>query len=450
MEELSQDRLSGDAQPRTVLIASSAWWAFPARLAMAFSAAGYKVEAVCPAHHPLLKVSSVSRWHKYRPLRPLSALAATLSHSGAALVVPCDDRVVAHLHALYASLPASSPAAAAIRRSLGKPEGFAISERRSEFIAIAREEGVAAPEMLQVETAGELRDALKRVGLPAVLKVDGTWGGLGVVVVQTPEQGEWALRRLSRPMDATRVLKRLIIDRDPFPLSPWLSGGKPVVNVQRFIHGRPANSAVACWNGEVAAAIHVEVLKARTQTGNSTIVRVIDNAQMSTAAERIARRLGLSGFHGFDFLIEHGTGLAHLIEMNPRTTPLSHLALGPGRDLVSALSARLLGAPAPAAAAATANDVIAFFPQAWLLEPDGDMLNAAYHDVPWSEPDLVRELVKKPWPDRGLLAQLVARFRSGAETGPQFPHALRGSSALPPRPLGCRHPIRKTCPCFDL
>ncbi len=430
MVEISEDRPFGKAQRNKVLIASSAWWAFPARLAMAFSAAGCPVEAVCPDHHPLLKVSSIARWHKYQPLRPLSALAAALSHSDAALVVPCDDRVVAHLHALYASLPAASPAAETIRRSLGSPEEFAVSERRSEFIRIARDEGVLAPEMVQVATAAELRDALKRVGLPAVLKADGTWGGLGVIIAQTPEQAEWALRRLSRPMDTTRVLKRLIIDRDPFQLSPWLSGRKPTVNVQRFVHGRPANSAVACWNGKVEASIQVEVLKARAQIGNSTIVRLIDNPQMSIAAERIASRLGLSGFQGFDFLIESGTGLAHLIEMNPRTTPLSHLALGQGRDLVAALSARLSGVPATATPAATTNDVIAFFPQAWMLEPGGDLLHNAYHDVPWSEPELVRELVKQPWPDRGLLARLVARFRADAESPRQFPNALRGASEI--------------------
>lgn len=357
-----------------------------------------------------------------------------MSRSGAALVVPCDDRAVAHLHALYASLPATAPETALIRRSLGSPEGFAISERRSAFISIAHEEGIAAPEMLQVNTAADLRRALEKVGLPAVMKVDGTWGGLGTVLVHTSEEAESALLRLSRPLDITRALKRFIVDRDRFQLAYFLSRQRPTVNVQRFVDGRPANSAVACWNGDVQASINVEVIKSRSELGNSAIVRVIENPQMSAATKRLASRLGLSGFYGFDFLIERSTGLAHLIEMNPRSTPLCHLALGPGRDLVSALSARLLGFPAFATTAVTTNDVIAYFPQAWLLEPDSRTLTADYHDVPWGEPELVRELVKLPWPERGLLARLVVRIRNGTERVQNLPDAMRGEGEVPPAP----------------
>ena len=57
----------------------------------------------------------------------------------------------------------------------------------------------------------------------------------------------------------------------------------------------------------------------------------------------LVRKLGLSGFCGFDFLLEAGTRAAHLIEMNARTTPISHLPLAEGRNLVTALATRLDG-----------------------------------------------------------------------------------------------------------
>jgi len=129
---------------------------------------------------------------------------------------------------------------------------------------------------------------------------------------------------------------------------------------------------------------------------------------MAKATESLVRRLGVSGFCGFDFMIEDGTEAAHLIEMNARSTPLCHLALGAGRDPIAGLAARLEGAARRTPAAVTANPVIAYFPQAWLTMPDSELLRTGYHDVPWSDPALVRELVRAPYPDRGMLARLFA------------------------------------------
>jgi hypothetical protein len=87
----------------TILIVSSCWWAFPARLAMAFASIGHRVEAICPGHHPLEKTKAVRTLYRYSALRPLEALAKAIKRAEPALIVPCDDRAIAHLHELYAS-----------------------------------------------------------------------------------------------------------------------------------------------------------------------------------------------------------------------------------------------------------------------------------------------------------------------------------------------------------
>jgi hypothetical protein len=137
-------------------------------------------------------------------------------------------------------------------------------------------------------------------------------------------------------------------------------------------------------------------------------VRVVDNAEMMSAAERIASRLGLSGFFGLDFMIEDGSGAAYLIEMNPRTTPLCHLRLGKGRDMAGALSAQLAGQPLLEALPITQNEMIAYFPQAW--NGDRDVLQSCFQDIPQGEPDLVQELLH-PWPDRTLLFRLFNHIK---------------------------------------
>jgi len=39
-------------------------------------------------------------------------------------------------------------------------------------------------------------------------------------------------------------------------------------------------------------------------------------------------------------------------------------------------------------------------------------LRSGYHDVPWDEPQLVRELLQKPWPERQWLSRLYHHFRA--------------------------------------
>jgi hypothetical protein len=403
------------AAPRTVLLTSTSWWPFTARIAMRFAALGWRVEAVCPAGHPLHYTRAVARLHRYAALRPTASLAAAIAAAQPDLIVPCDDRTVGHLQALHAQpRTAGTSLARVIARSLGPVGSHQATDRRSELIRIAREEGVPAPEMRPVGNATDLRAALADFGLPVVLKVDGSWGGFGVAVAHTAAQAEQARATLARRLDAGRALKRLLFDRDPFHLLPWLSRARPRVNVQRFVPGRVATSIAACWEGEVLADIQVEVLCAHEKLGASNVVRLTAHPDMTQASERLVRRLGLSGFCGFDFVIEDGTGRARLIEMNARSTPLCHFALGPGRDPIATLAARLQGSPPPAAPPVTDNPVLAFFPQAWLLAPDNLFLSTGYHDVPWQEPDLVRELARQPYPDRGFLARLLARARRGS------------------------------------
>ncbi len=417
----------------TILIASTCWWAFPARIAMEFAAMGFRVEATCPLGHPLRSTRAVDRLHHYRPLDPLGGLAAAIAAAQPTLIVPCDDRAVTHLHALHARLSAAASPEAALRdaalpparppprdaraalieRSLGAARFYPIADSRTDLIDAAREAGIPAPAMYSVGNRDELRRALTQLGFPAVMKVDGTWGGLGVMVIDNLLHAEQAFAKASRRLTARQVIKRLLVDRDPMHVLPWLAGGRPKVSVQRFVQGRPAFCAVSCWEGRVLAAISMEVLNAHNPVGASTIVRRVDHPLMEDAAARLVGRLKLSGLCGLDFVIETATGQPFLVELNARSTPVCHLALGEGRDLLTTLASSATGSPIAERPLLTANDTIAFFPQAWLLEPGNPLLKTGHHDVPWEDPVLMRELLRLPWPDRGWLARALSRHRKG-------------------------------------
>ena len=115
----------------------------------------------------------------------------------------------------------------------------------------------------------------------------------------------------------------------------------PTISVQAFVHGRPGNVAAACVDGELLGAVQAEVVRSDGELGPSTVLRVIEHPEMRVTATAMVRELGLTGLCGFDFVLEHGTDRAHLLEVNPRATPTSHLVAADGVDLLTSLRAAL-------------------------------------------------------------------------------------------------------------
>lgn len=408
------NNLSSKASPaRTakVLLTETNRWSLAARLAIGLSEAGCEVSAVCPPHyHPLRKTRAVQRTFSYSGLRPLESLTAAIEAVEPDLIVPSCDRGLGHLHELHArsrsNEGAGSKLAALIERSLGPPSSYSAVRSRYDLLALARDEGVRTPTTSRFNTPKEIEPWQAREAFPWVLKVDGTWGGGGVKIIRTPAQVQQSLVQIERSFRLRRAIKRLIVNHDSFWLRPWWNRSRPSIIVQSYIHGRPANCAVLCWKGRVLAGLGVEVLRSEGLTGPASLVRVIDNAEMKFATERIASRLCLSGFFGLDFMIEERSGAAYLIEMNPRSTPLCHLRLSKGRDMAGALWAQLTGKSAPELPSAIQKEIIAYFPQ-----PRGTQLpQCCFQDIPDGEPELVQELLQ-PWPDRTLLFRLFTRLK---------------------------------------
>jgi hypothetical protein len=402
---------NGVTPPPTVLLTDTNRWATPTRLAIGLSRAGCIVSAVCsPQGHPLSKTRVVRETFPYSGLRPLESLTAAIEATNPQIILPCDDRGVEHLHELHGRatrLGASGiDLARLIERSLGPPESYPIVSARYDLLRLAREEGLRVPDTSPINSMQDLQSWRESHPLPWALKADGTFGGRGVRIAKTPKQAEEFFSEITRMFGARRAIKRLVLNRDAFWLRPWWHNARPAVVAQAYVQGHPANCGVVCWQGKVLAGIGVEVVSAEGLTGPASVVRVVDNAEMMLAAERIAKRLGLSGFFGLDFIIEDATGYAYLIEMNPRCTPLCHLQLGKGRDMVSALYAQLMGQPIRETPAVTKNDLIAYFPQAWTCA--SEYLKSSFHDVPKGEPDLLDELLQ-PWPDRSLMYRIGNR-----------------------------------------
>jgi hypothetical protein len=366
---------------------------------MALAQAGFSVDAVCPPAHPIAHTSALRMGHPYSGLTPLRSIARGIMASKPNLVIPCDDLASLQLHQLYASEEnregADSLICAVLSRSLGSPTNFPMLYERATFIEMAANEGLRVPKMTVVATLDEMRKWAINIGLPIVLKSDCSSGGEGVRVVQTMLEAEHAFKKLTAPPMLAQAAKRALIDGDNTRVWPSILRKRSVVSAQEFIAGHEATSLVACWNGTVLAENHFEVLNKVHASGPASALRRVDNPEMSAAVTRMVRRLNLSGMNGFDFMIETSTGNAYLIELNPRTTQVGHLALGPGHDLPAALYAAVTGNTPQPAPAVTQSDVIALFPAEWNRNPESAFLKTGFHDVPWAEPELIRACVNR-------------------------------------------------------
>ena len=100
------------------------------------------------------------------------------------------------------------------------------------------------------------------------------------------------------------------------------------------------------------------MIRSDGQLGPSTVIKVIDDAEMLAASGEMARRLRLTGLCGFDFVLEEETGRAHLVEVNPRATPTVHLLAAGGIDLLTSWRVAL-GYAGPPARTGT-------YPMVWL------------------------------------------------------------------------------------
>ncbi len=424
-----------------VLVATGNWWALAARIAIAFARDGWTIVAACPPHSPLCYVKGV------REVLPLSSIASRASLIAAIrkaqpdLIVPCDDSTVFLLHEIHADCPDLRQI---IERSLGHPDGFQILESRDDLQRTAAALGIRVPRSRAVNSAMQAAERFADFSPRAVVKLDGTYGGEGVSVVSSGNEVVAAFRRAQLAASAFTAAKRVVVNRDPYAFWTWRRKERTRVTMQEYIAGTPANIMVACWQGQLLAQVSVEALSCQGATGAANIVRRIKRPEFEEAARALAARLKLSGFFGLDFMIERDSDIAYLIEMNPRCTQLGHLQFPDQDNLATALCERLSGRRCVPPTVTIREATIAFFPQAWRWKSGAAEWPSAFHDIPWGEEVLIKNLLCEPWPDRQWPARVyhwfrmpqrapAAEFQSASEN-PAHPSAdspLAGESVRP-------------------
>jgi hypothetical protein len=371
------------AMSAKVLLLSSVSWPSVARLAAGFVHASCFVEALAPVDAAIVGSRYLSRWHRYGALFPHASMRAAIERARPDLAVCCDDRALSQLLSLYDASGATAELVQLVQRSLGNPSAMPRLISRSGFIAEARSEGIRVPETLGLSSRDGLDEAIATLGFPIVLKSDGSWGGEGVAIAHNVPEAQAAYERLSRAPPRWRSIARAFKRRDAHFIHDAISPVRRRICAQKFVAGHTASSAFAAWHGDIVGAIYYDALISDDSIGPPNVILRGDCPQLEAATVKIARRFGLSGIHGMDF-IRDADGSVHLIEINPRATQGSTLAFGRGRDLPAALAGCLV--PNPGVRPAIPNDLVAIFPREWRRDPASPFLASAHHDVPWDDP----------------------------------------------------------------
>lgn len=374
------------------MIVTTVRWFSAARLAHALSEAGFSVSACRPPGHPLDLVDALSADHRLNRMWPLRSIAAAIRAANPDLVICDDEPALAMLRRLHARVRKTDPdMAMLLARSLGNVEDWPSITSRTEFMKEACALDVASPRTAVIGDVCALRKWVTENGLPAVLKTDGSWGGRGVVILRDPEGLARVWRAISNPPSFVRAVKRTVFDHELNTLAAWRRRDPPVVNAQEFCSGRDAIVTAASVDGKTLALVCLEVVQTYEVRGPAAVVRVIDHPEMAEAARQLIRRFGLSGFSGFDFMVDDD-GNAHMLEMNPRVTPTAHLLVEGSctrSRLVGLFPFEIFRHPSPGAPVLDILDVPVRAP---LLIEHGTMLAARRHRP---VPRAVRHVAKK-------------------------------------------------------
>lgn len=379
--------------PKCIVITTIRELPLSGQIVRALARVGFRVATLSPPKSIIRTVQAAQCHFEFQRWAPIKSFVGAIDAWSPDLLFFADDRSVQIAHDVHLRMSRSprDPDAARIARlieaSLGEPAGFDQAVNRSKLITLAQTMGLRCPDTVVVPDPSKLESALQSIGLPVVLKADETSGGSGVRIVATTQEAQQAYCELAVPNNWPRALRRSLGELSVRPLLDLVTGRRRTVALQQEITGRPANRALACWKGKVLAAVNVEALEVMYKNGPATVIRIIDNLEMSATTDALVARLGITGLCGFDFMVDKAER-AWLLEMNPRVTQICHIPFGDGVDLAAAMYCAITGAASSSASGMRgATTPIPLFPGAWLLGQNAAHGSRGYDDVPWDEPE---------------------------------------------------------------
>ncbi len=257
-----------------------------------------------------------SRWCRERvvlgspeePDRYLAALDAWLARAGARVIIPSHDGTIALLRAHRARLARSA------RVALAGEGALAVAVNKEQTLAAAKRLGIPVPRECVVRALDDLPEAVRVIGLPAVVKPCESWLWCGA------RGSRLAPQLVVTAGEARRAVRDL------------LQFGQAVL-VQRLLTGRREAVSVLYADGEIYARFAQWALRTRPLLGGESVVRqsIPVPADIGRYAELLVRDLDLEGYAEVEFRRDEA-GVPYLMEINPRLSASVEIAVRAGVD----------------------------------------------------------------------------------------------------------------------
>lgn len=278
--------------------------------------------------------------------------------------------------------------------------------------------GVKAPASMMPRSSQQLATGLDRLRFPVILKLPLGNNSLGVVYATQTQEVVERYKELS--LAANR----------------W---GVPGPLVQEVVTGRPIYTLMYCYAGKKLGEVIYRPLRTYPARGGTSAHRqTIMHPEIEQITAKIARATGWTGFLGFDFIEDEGSGELNLIDANPRPNPGLTLGVLSGIDWAG-LQLDLLSCkvPVPVAPVAEIRDRSWILDFAWLVDGGawdlgwGSRFVGRLKELNSMRPLLTswKGKLQSDWSaDLGLWIQLLRAFWDSRRTGESMGYCLLSDS----------------------
>lgn len=239
----------------------------------------------------------------------LSSLEHVLKLARPKVIIPSADGTVALVRRHRTQLEQR------VHVALAREESLAIAVNKEQTLDVAQQLGLRVPRGMIVRSVAEGRDALKEIGLPAVIKPVESWLWHG------EEQGErFASQLVTTPEEAYQAIEALTG-----------CGGSTLF--QKFLSGRREAVSFLYAQGSVYARFAQWAKRTEPPLGGQSVWRqsIAAPSDISEQAERLIREIDLEGYSEVEFRRDND-GVPYLMEINPRLSASVEVAVRAGVD----------------------------------------------------------------------------------------------------------------------
>ena len=250
-----------------------------------------------------------------------ATLEAWLERTGARVLVASHDATIALLRRNRTRLEPR------IKLALADEPALAVAINKERTLEVARSLGVRVPRQVVVREARDVPEALRQIGLSAVVKPceSWLWNGregtrLGAELVVTPAEASAAVSAITRLGQAALF--------------------------QQLLTGRREAVSLLYAGGEVYARFAQWARRTSAPLGGDSVLRqsIALPPDVGSQAEALVREINLEGYSEVEFRRD-AAGVPYLMEINPRLSASVEVAVRAGVDFPHLLYQWASGGP---------------------------------------------------------------------------------------------------------